>query len=311
MAKLALKDEDRDAIIDLVQPMVELESTRPLLVYRLGCNININYAGTPRDFATRLVRDLEKYGKIEQNPALWVLLERIRGDVGTEIEEQIKEIQTRILSNEGEIGDNKVGGPSQINGSIEGCAGIVRNALITSLVALAIILVWRLLEATPSNIKPPMSTSAPTDAPTVLVAPPATVPSAVPAVSLSVAEKIKLFRDPASLTLYIPAGETIDLDDWSLGTPSEKHVLSGYSEFGRREINGPACVRLEYAIGETPTPNTCPKNPYLVQQVDASGVFWHSTRVMQSYPVEISYKDALLKICGVGESVCEIPSPPN
>src|SRR5688572_13348228 len=89
------------AIIGLIEPFVRTEGERLALVetvlYTAQRNSDIDFAGSPDEFARRLIYRLRDYGEIEPGkPALWALLDAIRPNVGADLQTQIDALRDPI-----------------------------------------------------------------------------------------------------------------------------------------------------------------------------------------------------------------------
>ncbi len=125
-------------------------------------------------------------------------------------------------------------------------------------------------------------------------------------------ENIQLFRDEDSITLYVPAGRSINLAEWSWGrTGTGLVALSGYSAFAESVRTGPVCFRLEYQnAGETADPDICPDQTtghYYVSTTTASGMFWYDVRNQRPYEIQVSFQNGEPTVCAADAQQCTVP----
>lgn len=124
-------------------------------------------------------------------------------------------------------------------------------------------------------------------------------------------EAIRLYRDEGSITLYIPEGQTINLDDWYWGlSPESKIPLSYYRTFGNGEQKGPACYRLEYQhASQLDVPDICPpasSSEYKEEIVALSDVFWHRQDSTNSHPeIRVFHNNDEVIICAQNARDCK------
>jgi hypothetical protein len=124
---------------------------------------------------------------------------------------------------------------------------------------------------------------------------------------------MQLFREALSLTLYIPAGQILNPDDWSFGASSETtRPLSDY--FGLSRFTGPTCLRIDVQLEDESADrheNVCPpwgSDRYIADPISPANLFWYSPRLNTHYPIEIYYRNELSLVCGTNQEVCEIPA---
>jgi hypothetical protein len=91
-----------EQIVDLIIPFCTTEDARIILVNRLfaGVNpkINIDFGGDANKFVWLFLGKLEVYGKIDNEPALWVLLDQvICKQVGPDKQAIIDSLRAAIL----------------------------------------------------------------------------------------------------------------------------------------------------------------------------------------------------------------------
>ena len=95
----ALDTRDQDAIYTLLAPLMGTDpERRELIDYAFGSahplDRQIDFRGTTDTFTLNLIRVLDQYGESAPGkPALWVLLEAIRGKVGVDKKQRIDSLR--------------------------------------------------------------------------------------------------------------------------------------------------------------------------------------------------------------------------
>ena len=124
-------------------------------------------------------------------------------------------------------------------------------------------------------------------------------------------DPLRLFRDTGSLTLFVPEGVNIDLDDLYWGRNAENtesFALSSYAEFERGEQTGAACFRLEYEYMEqVEIPEVCVDeaggHTYTVS-VTASEAFWISQNPIRPDDIRVLHEEDEPTICAANAEEC-------
>jgi tetratricopeptide (TPR) repeat protein len=99
-----LKPDQIASLVDLLRTLISTEADRRALIISAFGNeaadrLDLNYTGTERTFCVNLIARLDAFGEVEfGKPALAVLLDSIRPDVGVEKHEQIDNLIAAISS---------------------------------------------------------------------------------------------------------------------------------------------------------------------------------------------------------------------
>lgn len=303
-----LSRSSHDRIVELIIPLVRTESERsgllssafsdhPALIDR------VNLSGSPSAFAAHLLQTLLDYGEVEPGvPAVWRLLDSLRERVGQDKQRQIDALKPTILA---ALSASDIAADPPEPG--------VKRLLIVSGLVTAVIVVIAAIRA----FAPPASQINPTDTPPSLTVAPAPTETAVSTqestqttlqpTSGAPPTAFTLFRDPDSLTLYIPGAQNADLGDLTLTVDgSNAPSLASYPAFVGLPLSAlptPICLRLERSGSAQPLPQSCPAETTVTQPLANADVFWHASN--QDRTVLIRRGGALITFCAAGQSRCE------
>lgn len=125
---------------------------------------------------------------------------------------------------------------------------------------------------------------------------------------------VTVYIDSDSLTVYVPDGQSISLEEFGFGVAlnandKDTYRLENYPAFhalGFNAISTPICLRFELVNSNQVLENACQTATTLTQQLPIADIFWYDQVNNQNLTLEILQGSISQGFCASGQPTCRI-----